>query len=489
MALAKLTARGALWTTSSGLVARALGLVGTLLLARFLTPHEYGEVSVAAVLVMTASQLSTLGFGQYLVAKPDASVSTAFHVSVFHAVSGLCALGLLLAFGGAFGDWVEAPGIVPLLPGLVLAALFDRAGFVPERLLVRELRFGALSVIRTAADVAYSVASVVLAAFGWGGAAVVAGNLVRSALRALLFMLSVKRREWFAPGRLSLRETRELLAFGLPMALGASCAFAARRWDGLLVSRFFGPGPAGAYNLAYNLADVPAIQIGEQIGDVLLPSFARLDPERRKVALVRALALLALLVFPLAVGLGAVAPTLVAVLFDARWQSLAPMLVVLSALSVTRPVGWVVASYLQARHLPGRIFGLELIKLVCLVGGILSFGRTSPLATCAAVGIAFGIHAILSLWVVERVDQIPLMRSLASLAPALAACLPLVASVLLVRNGLAGGGGVSAVLSLVLEVLAGAAGYAAGAWLFARRASEDLLARLLEALRARREVA
>jgi hypothetical protein len=58
-----------------------------------------------------------------------------------------------------------------------------------------------------------------------------------------------------------------------------------------------------------------------------------------------------------------------------------------------------------------------------------------------------------------------------------------------VRNGLAGGGGVSAVLSLVLEVLAGAAGYAAGAWLFARRASEDLLARLLEALRARREVA
>jgi PST family polysaccharide transporter len=148
-----------------------------------------------------------------------------------------------------------------------------------------------------------------------------------------------------------------------------------------------------------------------------------------------------------------------------------------------------VASYLQARHLPGRIFGLELIKLVCLVGGILSFGRTSPLATCAAVGIAFGIHAILSLWVVERVDQIPLMRSLASLAPALAACLPLVASVLLVRNGLAGGGGVSAVLSLVLEVLAGAAGYAAGAWLFARRASEDLLARLLEALRARREVA
>jgi PST family polysaccharide transporter len=375
------------------------------------------------------------------------------------------------------------------LPGLVLAAVFDRAGFVPERLLVRDLRFGALSAIRTAADLAYSVVSIALAALGWGGAAVVGGNLARSGLRALLFTVCVKRRAWLEPGKLSMRETRELLAFGVPMALGASCAFAARRWDGLLVSRFFGPGPTGAYNLAYNLADVPAIQIGEQIGDVLLPGFARLDGERRKVALVRALSLLALVVFPLAVGLGAVAPTLVVVLFDARWQSIAPMLVVLSALSVTRPVGWVVASYLQARHLPSRIFALEIVKLVCLVGGIVSFGRISPLATCAAVGFAFAIHALLSLWLVEKIDGIPLRSTLASLAPALGACVPMTIAVLAARALMLKAGGVTPVFALAVEVAAGAGAYAVGAWLFARRVSEDLIARLVEAVRARREVA
>jgi lipopolysaccharide exporter len=489
VALGIATVRGALFTTTSGMAARAIGLVGTLLLARFLTPHEYGEVTVAAVLVMTAAQLSTLGFGQYLVAHPESTASTAFHVTVFHALSGLLALGVLLAGGTSFAELVEAPGMTAFLPGLVLAALFDRLGFVPERLLVRELRFGALSAIRTAADLAFSVASVGLAAAGWGGFALVAGNLARSVLRALLFAASVKRREWLEPGRLSLRETRELMAFGVPMAFGASCAFAARRWDGLLVSHFFGPGPAGAYNLAYNLADVPAIQIGEQIGDVLLPSFARLEGERRKAALLRALALLALIVFPLAVGLGAVAETLVALLFDERWQLLAPMLVLLSALSVTRPVGWVVASYLQARHLPGRILVLEVIKLVCLVVGIVTFGRSSPLATCFAVGLAFALHAVLSLWVVQKVDGIPLRSSLACLAPALLACVPMTGAVLATRAALAAAGGVPLWLALLLEISAGAAAYAAAAWVFARRASEDLIARLGDVVRTRREVA
>jgi len=77
------------------------------------------------------------------------------------------------------------------------------------------------------------------------------------------------------------------LAFGVPMSLGALCEVASRRWDNLVVSRFFGAGPTGMYNLAYNLADVPAIQVGEQIGDVLLPSFARMDPARRPEAFLR----------------------------------------------------------------------------------------------------------------------------------------------------------------------------------------------------------
>lgn len=468
--------------------ARAIGLVSTLLLARFLSPGEYGEVSVAAVLVMTATQLSTLGLGQYLIAERTSDRNTAFHVTVFHLVSGVIALALVIGGGRLLGSAVDAPHLTRFLPGLVVAALCDRVAYVPERLLVRDLRFGTLSGARTAAELAYSVSSVAFAAFGWGAMAVVAGNVARSAIRGTLFVCAMGRREWLEPGRLSLKKTRSLFAFGVPMALGASCQFASRRWDNLLVSHFFGPGPAGAYNLAYNLADVPAIQVGEQIGDVLLPSFARLEPNRRAPALVRSMALLGLVVFPLAVGLGAVAPTLVSVLFDQRWRSIGPMLVLLSALSVTRPVGWTVASYLQAVQRPGLILWLELLKLIGLMGGIATFGRVSPLWTCGAVGFAFALHALASLVVIARVEPIPLKQSIGSLLPALGACVPMVAVVLAVRAALASFGEPRPWISLALQILAGGVAYAGGALLVARRPTEDLLARVFEALRSRRTV-
>jgi lipopolysaccharide exporter len=476
------TARGALFTISAGTATRGIGLIGTLLVTRFITPGEYGEVMVAAVLAATASQLSTFGFGQYLVATPDAGRAIAFHATVFHVLLGGVALALLLAVVPGLARMLDVPGLGRLLPGLALAALLERISFVPERILVRDLRFGIVSVMRTAGDLAHTVVSVWLAAIGWGAMAIVVGNVARSLTRLVVSVAAVERRDWLEPCRLSLQKTRELLAFGLPIALGAASSFAARRWDNLLVARFFGASTTGMYNLAYNLADVPAIQVGEQVGDVLLPSFARLDPERRPGALVRSLGLLALLVFPLAVGLGAVAPTLVDAVFDPRWQSVAPMLILLSALSVTRPVSWTIASYLQARHRPRTLMWLELGKVLLLVVAIYSVGRANVLFTCAAVGVTYGIHMLASLYCVRRIDGVALSRSLRSLAPALLACAPMVAAVLGTRQLLAMSTGVAAFLRLGLEVLAGGLVYLVFAWIFAPRSSRDLLLRVSEAL-------
>jgi PST family polysaccharide transporter len=482
VSLALQTVRGAIWTISAGIGSRALGLIGTLVVTRFVTPAEYGEVTVAAVLAMTANQISTLGVGQFIVARPQSGREVAFHATAIHIFSGVAALGVLLTVGGALGPWLGAPHVEAFLPGLALGTLIDRIGFVPERVLVRDLRFGVLSAGRTAGDIGYTVASVGLAMLGWGAMAIVAGNVARAVLRTGIFVGAVERRDWIDACAPSLQTARELFGFGLPLSVAALSAFASRRWDNLLVSSFFGPGPTGLYNLAYNLADVPAIQVGEQVGDVLLPSFARMDRERRRRALLRSLTLLGLVVFPLAIGLGVVAPTLVELVFDPRWHAVAPMLLLLSALSVARPVGWTIASYLQARQLPRHVMLLELFKLAALLGAVATLGRMGPLWTCAAVGIAFAVHTLASLWVVQRVDEAPLSSSLASLGPPLLACAPLALAVLGARWALGGIANVSTAAALVLETLAGAIAYIVAAWFVAREPLQDLLARVAEAL-------
>jgi lipopolysaccharide exporter len=482
VSLVRDTVRGALWTVSSGVGSRAIGLVGTLVITRFIAPADYGEVTVAAVLGMSANQLSTIGWGQYLVSHPHAPRSMVFHVTVFHVCLGVLALGVLLLAGNQLAPLLDAPHVTRYLPGIALSVLLDRLAFVPERILARDLRFGRLSATRTAGDLTHTLVSISAAAWGLGGAALVLGNVMRSLIRLSMYVLSVSWRDWLSRCALNRQQTRELLAFGVPMSLGALCEFASRRWDNLLVSRFFGPGPTGMYNLAYNLADVPAIQIGEQIGDVLLPSFARMDQARRPEAFTRALSLLGLVVFPLAVGLGVVAPTLVAALFDARWADMGLMLALLSALSVARPVGWAVASYLQARQLPRSILMLEAFKLLLLLGSLVTFGRRAPLLACAAVGVAFAGHALASLWLVRQVDGILLRRSLGSLAPAFAACLVMAAAVLLVRHTLTNWPPLPPGIRLGIEVSAGGLVYAAAAALLARRATQELVNKLRLAL-------
>lgn len=478
MSLVRSTMRGALWTTTAGFISRAIGLVATLVITRFVTPGEYGEVTVAVVLTLTVNQLSTIGWGQYLVSKPDAPPSAAFHVTTFHVCLGAFALAALVVGGWRLSSWLEAPQLMRYLPGLALSTLLDRVGFVPERILVRDLRFGRLSLIRMTGDLTHSALSITAAALGFGGAAIVVGNVARSAIRLTLFAQSVATSAWLSPSRLDPKQVRELLAFGVPMSLSGLCEFASRRWDNLLVSRFFGPATTGMYNLAYNLADVPAIQIGEQVGDVLLPSFARMHIARRRAALLRSLSLLSLVVFPLATGLGAIAPSLVLAIFDPRWQPMAPMLILLSVLSVTRPIGWTISAYLQSRQMPRHIFMLEAFKLTVLGASILTVGREGPLWTCAAVGVGFGAHALASLGMVRVLDGIPLRSMIGRLVPAAIASLIMALAVVALRYAL----GASPATSLVLEVLAGATVYVLAAFVFARRATRDLIARLQEAV-------
>jgi PST family polysaccharide transporter len=158
----------------------------------------------------------------------------------------------------------------------------------------------------------------------------------------------------------------------------------------------------------------------------------------------------------------------------------------LSALSITRPIGWTISSYLQARDRPRAVMALECFKVVALVGAIVTLGRHGPLWTCAAVGVAFALHALGSLWVVQLGDGISLVGMLGRLAPPLLACVPMVGAVLsvrwLVRRADVGGHGVL----LMAELAAGAIAYVLAALVVARRASREFLQLLKNALRRRR---
>jgi PST family polysaccharide transporter len=370
------------------------------------------------------------------------------------------------------------------LPGLALSVVLNRISIIPERVLVREMQFRMVGVARTVGEVVYVVTAVGLAYLGWGGAAIVAGNVTRSLVRSALILAATPRKSWLMPTRMERALVGDVFRFGTPLWLGASASFVSGKWDNLLISGLFGPGQLGLYNLGYNLADIPTSHVGEHIGDVLLPSFTRIDQAAQRRALVRSAGLLALIVFPLAVGLGAVSDTLVRALFNEEWQGVAPYLTILSALSVARPIGWIIFSYLQARHRVRTVMVLEVGKLAALLGFMAALSVFGPLWSAAGVGVGYALHALISMWLIDRADGVPMGKMLLVMLGPLVACIPLLGAVLGVRHGLPLE---SATAGLALEIIAGAVVYVGAALLLARAVSRDLLTLMRDSfLRKRR---
>jgi PST family polysaccharide transporter len=484
VSLARKAVRGATWNIVSGIAARFISVVATLGLTHLLAPDQIGEVAVAVVLVQSANQFSSLGFGQFVVVNPNLPPTSVFQVAALHLAFGVAALILVTALAGPLAGPFEVPNLADYVPGMALAVLISRLAVIPERVLVREMRFAPGANARALGEVSYGAVAVALAALDWGGQAIVIGNIARSVVFTAVILRASDSSAWLRPHRLQRDLCRRVFHFGTPLWLGASASFFSGKWDSVLYASLFGPAHAGYYTLAYSLADIPTQQVGEHIGDVLVPSFTRLDESAQRHALVRAAALLALIVFPLAVGLGATAKTLVALLFDENWQDLAMFVAILSALSVARPIGAVIQSLLQARQQTRAVMILEIGKLAAVLGSIAALSLLGPLWAASGVGIAFGLHALASMWFVDASIGVPMRRMLGAVVGPLVACVPMFGAVLAVRHGLDLTER-APVAGLVLEILAGALVYCGSALVLCRSHTADFFGLLRKSFRAR----
>ena len=465
-------ARGAAWNFAIGVSVRALGLVGTLVLTHLLSPAEYGEVSVAAICALTVSQMLNLSPGTYIIVNRSGPAE-AFQAALLHVgVVGMGCFALVLA-REPLARATGSPGMSRYLPGLALAALITSVATIPSATLVRSLHFQAVAVCRGLGELVYTVLSVSMAPL-WGGFAIVAGSLGRALTVAGTLFLSSDRREWLCWTTFRLRVVRDVFRFGLPLSVSGLSETLTGNADNLVVSGLFGPRVLGQYNLAYNLAQTPSGLVVDQGGDVLFPSLASLEEARRRTGLPRASALLAIILYPLAVGLAVVAPTAVRALLDPRWSDVAPMLAVLALIALPRPLTWALDAYMQVRKHNKTLMAVRIFRTVAVLGLVSTIGRLGPLWACGAVALGFVLHAVVFVVAAHRMERLAVWPLLEVLMPPLAASLAMAAAVLLFRHWTSAMG-LSPGWALPVEITLGTVFYVASAWWFARATCRELL--------------
>lgn len=387
---------------SCGAGVQGLVTLGVLaVLARLLTPADFGSVSAGMLLINFSSLLSQGFVGPALVQHPklrEEHVYTAFSLSMVGA-------GLLFA-----ALWALAPAVaralhVDALTSVVrvLAWILPLQGLsaVTEALLRRNLQFRTVAAIRMISfTLGYGVVGTAVAVLGGGLWALVAANAAQASVNTALLL---GRNQHALRFRVYRKELGELLSFTGGFSLGRIGNYAAVNGDYLVVVRWLGVTALGLYERAYQLMAAPATLVGQVLDDVLFPAMAQIQSERQRVAVAyrRCVAGVALLTLPLSALALVLAPEIVRVLLGPGWADVtAPFRVlVLGTLfrtsykisdSLTRALGavyrrawrqWTYAALVIGGGIVGQRWGITGVAWVVLFALLVNFVLTAHLGT------------------------------------------------------------------------------------------------------------
>lgn len=270
--LRRAAVRGAGATIFAAGISFAVQLGAMVVLARLLTPADFGVVAMVTTFSLLLESFGLAGFTEAILQREDVThglASNLFWINV--AVVALLAAGLAGAGGLLARFFHEAlvRGVAEGMAGVVVVAGLST---LPLALLQRGMRFGTVSSINVAARLAQAAVSMALALAGWGFWALVAGYYASRITRAAGAFGACR---WLPSPPRRARGTGSSLAFGLKIYGRYALNYGANNTDNLLVGWRFNASALGFYKKAYDIFVLPANQLTAPVWSVVITTLSR----------------------------------------------------------------------------------------------------------------------------------------------------------------------------------------------------------------------
>ena len=400
------TFRAAAWGFVAAAGKRVFTLVGLMLLARVLEPHEFGVIGFAMLYLTMVEVVGDLGTGEALVYWPerrDDATQVTFLVNV--AAGIFWSLTSLLVAPLVAGFFHEPNGAI-VLRVLSVTTLIKFLGNTHDALAKKDLRFRSRTGPELALTAIKSAVALVLAYLGFGAWSLVWGHIAGIAAWTILL--------WFIiPWRPSLRVPTDLLApmlrYGrgiLAVELLAAFMFYV---DVVGVGRYLGVTALALYQMASRIPDSSIMVLIWVAASALFPAFAKLHAEGADIqrAYLVATRCMAAMTLPACLGLAFLARPVILVFFGSHWAAAAPILSILSIYVGFRGLDEV-GNVLKATGRVQTLVWLTVAKAIALVPAILISARISAPAVAAALAIVYGAGTLVTTVIAARVIHVPI---------------------------------------------------------------------------------
>ena len=341
--------------------AQGIQFVIAVILARLLTPGEYGLLSIIMIFIVIANVVVQSGFSTALIQKQN-SDETDFS-SVFYFSLGAAAVmyALLYAAAPAIGSFYRNDILIPVVRVLAVVLFPGAVIAVQTAYVSRNMEFKGLFQATMAAVLVSGAVSIAMALKGWGVWAMVWQQITYYLALMVTLFLTVS---WRPVLRFSFVRVRNILSFGWKLLLASLLDTLFNNLYGLIMGKIYNEDLLGAYNRGDQFPKLIVNNLGAAIQAVLLPAFSA---HQGDIAVVRdmvrrAIRLSSFLVLPMLFGLFAVADTMVLALLGEKWMVCVPYLRIMCIAYSFWPIH---ITNLQAINAVGRsdvFLKLEVIK-------------------------------------------------------------------------------------------------------------------------------
>lgn len=355
------TAKGVLWSSVEQFSVQIIQFVLGLIMARILSPHDYGLVGMILVFTSIAETFVNSGFSNALIRKQnktEVDYSTAFY---FNIVVGVVAYLLLFLLSPLIADFYDEPLLESLTKIVSINVFINSLGIVQRARYSIKVDFKTQAKATTTSVLISGIIGLWMAYSGYGVWAIVWQSVIRNGLNVALLWLFAK---WLPMLQFSWTSFREMWSFGFKLLLSSLIGRIYNNIYQLIIGKVFSAGDLGNYTRAHQFASFPSSNINNIISRVTYPILSSIQDDDVRLERVyrKYLRLSAFVVFPLMVGLSALAEPLIIYILTEKWRAAIILLQIICFNMMWYPIHAINLNLLQVKGRSDLFLKLEIIK-------------------------------------------------------------------------------------------------------------------------------
>lgn len=370
------TIKGVFWSSVERFSIQGIHFLVTLVLARILTPKDFGLIGMLTVFIALAQSLIDSGFSLALIRKQDRTDTDNSSVFYFNIVTSIFVYLLLYAVAPFVSVFFHEPQLTELMRVLCLVVIINSFAVIQRVIYTSAVNFKIQAKATTLAAIISGIIGIVMAIQGFGVWSLVFQQLSSAFFTTILLWYYSKWKPKFV---FSWKSFKKLYLFGFNLMVVGIFETLYQNSYQIFIGRYFSAAQLGFFTQAKHIATLPSSNISGIIGRVTYPVMSKLQDDNRRLSdYYRKMArVLAFIVFPLMCGLAALSFQTVEILIGRKWQFAAVLLIPLSFSFMFYPVHAVNMNILQVKGLSKLYLQSELIKKVISIAflvGTIPFG-------------------------------------------------------------------------------------------------------------------